>query len=186
MRTCRLLLHLIKRPHARQGSHQRRGVLLERVADVVSVDDVAGVHVLGFAGDGAERREERFDLGSRRRRCGAWRRCRRDWPSAAVTHRHLADQPRLARVGLADEAGEAALEVAEGVGADAQLLAAGRLEFLRDQARQVIAQRAGAGELDVAVCSRARGDRDIASAQVLPSGWLMPSLAAIRQRPCFE
>src|SRR5690606_38292300 len=60
-------------------------------------------------------------------------------------------EPRFRRVALAQDPGEAALQVAEGVGADAQLFAAGGGELVGDQPGQVVAQRAGAAELDVPV-----------------------------------
>ena len=69
----------------------------------------------------------------------------------ALSHRDLSDHARLDRIDGRDRAGEAALDVAEGIGANARRFSAGGRQARANQVRQIIAQRTGAGKLEVPV-----------------------------------
>jgi hypothetical protein len=103
-------------------------------------------------------------------------------PSCAAPQRELhgllADLARLALVDIADAADEAALQVAEGVAAHAL-----DAELALDLFAQQVGQRAGAGELHVAV--RVALQFVLASARSIgvPLASWMPSLTATTQRP---
>ncbi len=179
-----LPLQFIKRPYHRQRAHQRQGVLLERIGDVVPVDDMRRIHVLGLAGDGAERREERLDPV----RDPATRLMATEppsFPSAAYLAAIWPTSRASLASTLADKAGEAALQIAEGVGPHAQLLAAGVGQLFGDQARR---DNRPARRCRRAGCCRgrlARGWRSSPRPRSCRRAGSTPSLTAIRQRPCF-
>ena len=109
-----------------------------------------GSMCFGLFGNGAQGCEEGFDFV-----CAARDPAHRDAAFGTGLRAHLSghfsNQPRFGCIGFADEAGETALQIAERIRPDTQLLAAGSLQVFCDEGGEIITQRTCTGQLQIAV-----------------------------------